>query len=400
MSQRLLFISNGYGEDIIAAHIARTIQSLYPDMTVCAFPTVGGGDFYSTKHIPLAGQGAYLPSEGFVRSLKDFARDVKNGFFIKTLRMGRSLGTISRKFDTLIIVGDPYLLLFSSLCTRVRKSHKIFIGVQQSEWYGTRKPFKQHYSFLERLWMRAFAGRIYVRDHKTMEYLRGKGLRSVFCSGNPMMDCFSIHEKPVFPSDKKIIGILPGSKKEAYENCRFIFEIIYHLSRIERDFIYAIALSPQLDTTKIQRQFGLKPDQCRQLKDDTLYTSYNHPGIGKILISQNAFGDIINESVAVIGMSGTGNEQAAGLGKPVFASWGRGPQITKKFMVAQKRLLGPSLFLFPPDPAAIAHGIIETLSDKALLNTVAENGRIRMSGRGSIRKMAREIVEYMQSIEN
>jgi len=33
-----------------------------------------------------------------------------------------------------------------------------------------------------------------------------------------MMDCFTIREKTVFPSDRRVIGILPGSKKEAYDN--------------------------------------------------------------------------------------------------------------------------------------------------------------------------------------
>jgi len=400
MTARLLFISNGYGEDIIGAHIAQKIHVMYPHLPVAAFPTVGHGDFYDRVGIKLAGRGAELPSEGFVRSLKEFFRDVKNGFLSKTLRMGLSLGNVSKGFDFFIIVGDPYLLFFTSLFTRIKKDKKIFVGVQQSEWYGSRKAFKQHYSAIERLWLRCFAGLIYVRDYKTMEFLRGKGLSSVRCSGNPMMDCFNIHARPVLPVGRRIIGILPGSKQEAYENLTLVFDIITALSVRGQEFTYAIALSPQLDQVKAQHMFGLLPQGTGDLNEEELYTKYRHEKTGnRIIISQKAFGDIINESVAVIGFSGTGNEQAAGLGKPVFASWGSGPQITKKFMKAQKKLLGPSLFLYPPDPEVIAHGIIETLGNKALLKNAAENGRIRMRGRGSIEIMAREIYEYIQSAE-
>jgi len=399
MTARLLFISNGYGEDIIGAYIAKKIHTMYPYLTVAAFPTVGRGAFYVKMGIKSAGRGTELPSEGFVRSLKEFFRDVKNGFFSKTLHMGLSLRNASKGFDFLIIVGDPYLLFFTSLFTRIKKDKKIFVGVQQSEWYGSRKAFKQHYSAIERVWLRRFAGLIYVRDYKTMEFLRGKRLFSVRCSGNPMMDCFNIHERHVLPGGRKIIGILPGSKQEAYENLTLVFDIITALSVKGEEFIYAIALSPQLDAVKIQHMFGLLPLGTEYLNTEELYTIYRYEKTGnRIIISKKAFGDIINESDAVIGLSGTGNEQAAGLGTPVFASWGKGPQITKKFMRAQKKLLGPSLFLYPPDPEMIAQGIIETLGNKALLKNAAENGRMRMRGRGSIEIMAREIYEYIQSV--
>ncbi len=400
MTARLLFISNGYGEDIIGAHIAKKIHSKNPQLTTAAFPTVGSGAFYNKMGIRLVGRGAELPSEGFVRSLGEFIRDVKNGFLSKTLRMGLSLRALSKGFDFLIIIGDPYLLLFTSLFSDMKKGRKIFVGAQQSEWYGSRKPFKQHYSTVERLWLRRFPGLVYVRDNKTMEFLRGKRLPSVRCSGNPMMDCFDIHEKPVFPGDWRIIGILPGSKQEAYDNLTLVFDIITVLSLRGEIFIYAIALSPQLEQAKIRRMFGLLPQDAARRDEEELYTLYHHTKSGSsVIISQKIFGDIIKESVAVIGLSGTGNEQAAGLGKPVFASWGEGPQITKKFMTAQKKLLGPSLFLYPPEPEAIAQGITATLGNKALLKNVAENGMMRIRGRGSIEIMAREIIEYIQSAE-
>jgi len=43
-------------------------------------------------------------------------------------------------------------------------------------------------------------------------------------------------------------------------------------------------------------------------------------------------------------MAGTAAEQAIGLGKPVIPIEGKGPQFTKSFAEAQRRLLGKYVF--------------------------------------------------------
>ncbi|MGQ9615788.1 MAG: lipid-A-disaccharide synthase-related protein [Spirochaetota bacterium] len=399
MKPSFLFISNGYGEDTIAAHIGKRMLDIRLSQTIKAFPTVGSGKYYSTIGISLAGEGICLPSEGFVRSLKDFLKDLRHGFIQKNCRLGHTLGKVSKPFDFLIIVGDPYLLLYTSFFTKHPPQRRVFIGVQQSEWYGSRKPFKQHYSFIERRWMKHLAGLIYVRDEKTMDFLRSKGLNHVHCEGNPMMDCFSISKQKVLSHNRRLIGILPGSKQESYENMTVIFNTIKNLSLMGGHFNYAIALSPQLDESIVVTRFGLRFRYSRRRDGKHLYTSYELPGtVGEIFISKHLFGDIINESIAVIGVSGTGNEQAAGLGKPVFGFWGKGPQITEKFMKAQKKLLGKSLILLPPEPGRIAATIIQTLSDKFLLKEIEENGKIRMCGRGSIERIVSGIESYIKRV--
>ena len=44
---RLLFISNGYGEDNVAAHLAGTFSARLPGAVIRGFPTVGKGSFYT-----------------------------------------------------------------------------------------------------------------------------------------------------------------------------------------------------------------------------------------------------------------------------------------------------------------------------------------------------------------
>ncbi len=394
---KFLFISNGYGEDNVSAHIARVFPQYFPGCTVNGFPTVGGGKFYTDSGIELAGRGPNFPSEGFVRSFRDLFNDILNGFFHKTLKLGMSLRKASSHSDYLVLTGDPYLLLLNGIYTKKPKANRIFVGVQQSEWYGSKKAFKQHYSTVERQWLKRFAGLVFVRDQKTARYLASKGLENVKCTGNPMMDCFSLSEGPRFPVKRTLVGILPGSKKEAYGNLQVAFHIVRKLAEKDLLLLFAVALSPNLDREKVVHGFHLRqvPKTEEILIRDAL--QYELPrSTAEIVISQTSFGDIINESRAVIGLSGTGNEQAAGLGKPVFAFWGKGPQMTEKFLVAQKRLLGLSLQIGPPDPERIAWSILDTLKDGFLLKKIEENGKIRMAGRGSIKLMAEEIRRYVE----
>ncbi len=398
----ILLISNGYGEDTVAANIGSKLKLINPSFHIAAFPTVGTGKFYLTKNIPIAGYGPELPSEGFVRSIKDFIKDVLHGFFKETIKMGLDLKRVSQNFDYMIIAGDPYILLFTSIFSKKSKEKKIFIGLQQSEWYGSKKPFKEHYSYLERLWLKWFAGIIFTRDKITRDFLLSKGLNNVFSYGNPMMDCFSIHKDKIFPSDRTLIGILPGSKQEAYDNIQKIFEVIEILDQALKDAIFAFAISPNLDIDKIMKLCNLQEDYKPSLqlnrKEGILYLKHQNIN-GQIILSKEIFGNIISEAKAIIGLSGTANEQAVGMGKPVFSFWGKGPQITKKFLDAQKRLLGQSLFAMPPEPRLVAKKIIEVLKDKELLKSIEENGKIRMEGRGSIDKIVNKIYQYITSIE-
>ncbi len=393
---RFLLVSNGYGEDNVSAHIAGTLPEYFPDCTVRGFPTVGGGKFYTDSGIELVGKGPDLPSEGFVRSFRDLIHDIRNGFFHKTLGLGLSLRKAAPHFDFLILTGDPYLLLLNGIFTKTPSTNRIFVGVQQSEWYESRKAFKQHYSAVERRWMKKFAGLTFVRDRKTAHYLIAKGLENVKCTGNPMMDCFALSRDPVFPPGRTIVGILPGSKKEAYENLHVVFRIVRRLAEEEPRMLFSVALSPNLELRKVVDDFRLR--EVQKSKQIRIRECRQYELLGsaaQIVISQSSFGDIINESNAVIGLSGTGNEQAAGLGKPVFAFWGKGPQMTEKFLVAQKRLLGISLQIGPPDPERIATRITETLRDSILCKKIEKNGKMRMAGRGSIRLMVEEIQRYV-----
>ena len=92
---------------------------------------------------------------------------------------------------------------------------------------------------------------------------------------------------------------------------------------------------------------------------------------------------------AGLGTSGTGNEQAVGLGKPVIAFATKGPQYTKNFAQAQARLLGAGLHLIKnPSTQALAQAIRQ--ADPASARVV---GLERMGGSGGAKRIAEHILE-------
>jgi len=64
----------------------------------------------------------------------------------------------------------------------------------------------------------------------------------------------------------------------------------------------------------------------------------------EVNIYWNNFDKILLKSSCCISMAGTAAEQAIGLGKPVIQIEGKGPQFTKSFAEAQRRLLGEYVF--------------------------------------------------------
>ena len=64
----------------------------------------------------------------------------------------------------------------------------------------------------------------------------------------------------------------------------------------------------------------------------------------EVNIYWNNFDKILLKSKCCISMARTAAEQAIGLGKPVIQIEGKGPQFTKTFAEAQRRLLGKYVF--------------------------------------------------------
>jgi uncharacterized protein (TIGR03492 family) len=88
--------------------------------------------------------------------------------------------------------------------------------------------------------------------------------------------------------------------------------------------------------------------------------------------------------------AGTATEQFVGLGKPVIAIPGQGPQFTRAFAQRQTRLLGESVTLVA-DPEAVGKVAIEILADPQRRLAIQANGKTRLGTAGAAERIARHL---------
>jgi uncharacterized protein (TIGR03492 family) len=107
------------------------------------------------------------------------------------------------------------------------------------------------------------------------------------------------------------------------------------------------------------------------------------------VLTKVSFDDLLARSSLVVGLSGTGNEQAAGCGLPLVSFYGRGSQYNARFAEAQKELLGEALILVRSRfPALIAAAIWQVLGDPDKIKQMGEIGRQRMGQGGAAVRIA------------
>jgi uncharacterized protein (TIGR03492 family) len=135
----ILCISNGHGEDLIAARICIELKKL--GFSAIALPMVGMGHAFRKANIPIAEQYTQaMPSGGFVRlDNRQLARDVKSGLVGLTRTQ---LGFVwqwsrdRRQGKRLVLaVGDIVPLLFAWLPAKFGGCNFAFVATAKSEYY-------------------------------------------------------------------------------------------------------------------------------------------------------------------------------------------------------------------------------------------------------------------------
>jgi hypothetical protein len=357
--KRILFITNGHGEDLVAATI---IKKLPVKINISVLPIVGDGKVFESLDVHILGPKKKLPSGGFsLRNLWFLLKDLYAGLGGNTLKQIMILRRLKTKFSLVIGIGDIVPIIGAMFI----EAPFIFIGVNKSHYY---KSFGSRYTPWEKLLLEKKALKVFVRDKVTEEDLRNHGLLKVpsaSYAGNPLMDCLTLSPSKMERGFKGLrIGFLPGTREDAKLNLEDFKKVVEEIIKmknadIELDFLIATALQ------EIPEYMKNKP-----------------------------FGEVITESDLIIGLSGTGNEQAAGLGKPVVAFFGRGSQYNKKFALAQKELLGEALLLVKDrHPISIAACVWQLLRQPQKMEHLAAIGRERMGSKGAVEKIVDFILQ-------
>ncbi|MEL7504487.1 MAG: lipid-A-disaccharide synthase-related protein [Cyanobacteria bacterium J06554_6] len=396
---RLLTISNGHGEDVIAAKILQALQRLSPASHLVGLPLVGEGARYTRLGIDIVGPIQAMPSGGFIyMDGRELWRDVRGGLLGLTGRQLQAVRQWRQGGGAVLAVGDIVPLIFGWLSGCPYS----FVGTAKSDYYvrdeagayRRRQSSSQHPATFYDPWdhwlmRRPACQGVFPRDRLTALALQRRQIRAID-AGNPMMDGFEI------PTEREVVAavegdlsvlLLPGSRvPEAYANWGKILTAVPSIIEAYPSGQFLVAAAPALDATVMGRHLseqGWQPvgPGCYQLSRATL------------TISASKFVAFAQQAAVAIAMAGTATEQFVGLGKPAITLPGSGPQFTPAFARAQTRLLGASVTLIDR-PETAGQILTAILSDPERRTQIYRNGRRRMGDPGAAERIAIQLLKW------
>lgn len=386
----VLFLSNGHAEDLITSTVIEKFSQKCFSWEIRALPLVGEGRAYDEIGIKVLGPRRMMPSGGFL-GFKPLwlARDLASGW-LGVLREQIDILRKQRAVTRLVVcVGDIFVVILSVFFL---KKPIVFLPTAKSDYA---RLYKDHY-LIEKWLMKWFCQLVLPRDELTTFSLQDFGINAVY-AGNVMMDCLKTTDEDFGIEDNKhIVGILPGSKEEAYKNLPIILDAVKRISRksfLSRKVDFLLALAASLSLEKLgevvssSRDWILKGSASEERKRGIVAYLVSSPGI-RIKIVRGRFADVLNSSEVIIGLSGMGNEQAVGLGKPVVSFPTEGPQITKKFLRIQQLILGEAISIVEPKAEAVAEEVSAILSHPEKKEEALRVGKKRMGGPGVAAQVA------------
>jgi uncharacterized protein (TIGR03492 family) len=421
---RILCLSNGHGEDVIALRILRQLQQDPRCPELAVLPLVGEGEAYrGLKDVPVIGPVKQMPSGGFVyMDGRQLWKDMQGGLLQLTWAQIQTVRAWAKQGDAVLAVGDIVPLLFAWMSGLPYA----FVGTAKSEyylrdeagWLPRRTWFERFESFWGSVylpWERWLMGHprckaVFPRDSLTAKTLQQFAIPA-FDLGNPMMD--DLGETPAIFYDPDaelketrrslVITLLPGSRDpEAYRNWQTMMPAVRGICErlIERRPVFLAAIAPGLNRDLLCQAL-LTYGWSQAETTETLFSLTRDPaaltfqqGNATLILSQQGFVECLQSSDIAVAMAGTATEQFIGLGKPAVAIPGHGPQFTPAFAEAQSRLLGPSLTLVE-QPDQVAGAIFQIFRDPDRLQLIEKNGRHRMGKPGAAGRIASCLLERL-----
>lgn len=364
--KKILFITNGHGEDLVAANIIRELPHNKLDIEV--MPVVGNGDIFRSLNVKVIGPKNLLPGGGFgLRNYGYLLKDIFAGLINNTYGQIKTLLNNKYEYSLVIGVGDAVPIVYSILTG----CKFIVVGVNKSEYY---RKLAFNYIWAEKALLKKYCRQLLARDEHTASSLRSFGINAIY-AGNPMMDLVKkgTRGKGKGIRKGKTIGFLPGTREDAYKNIEDLFKIAWQIRKLDKKVKFILSLAPTLDKKRFDR----------------IKKPFHIP------ISRD-FSRVLDRSNIIIGLSGTANEQAAGLGIPVIAFPGRGAQFNSRFAHGQKELLGNSILLLPRRSQLIAGEALRLINDKKRAKRMDKAGKKRMGRSGASRRIAQMILKEIR----
>lgn len=402
-SKRVLFLSNGHGEDLNACEVLKELKNRYPSVEVAAMPIVGEGNSYRSQNVEIVAPTRNLPSGGFVYMDRfKLLADLQAGLLNLVWEQLRAIRAYSHNCDLIFAAGDVVVLLAASM---TRCPYVSFL-VSSSAFYEGRMKLP----LLANLLLRSPQCRqIFTRDRFTAEQMQKQGMSKTQFAGYPIMDVLVATGKDLgLAAHTHTISLLSGSRlPEACKNMAILLDLAIEIAH---EFAITPSHPVQFRAAVVPKLMKIGVNGKTPLQEVAIQQGWQCSSNGKlyhtqsnvaIICTSDAFADILQQSDLVVGMAGTAIEQAVGLGKPVIQIPGGGPQFTYRFAEAQMRLLGLSVQTIGTQPAdhqtllTAAQQIKRTLADRSYLQQCIQNGIERVGKPGGSAQMADYLAELL-----
>lgn len=385
MNRTLLFVSNGNGEDDIACKVIDALHATGHAPRIEAWPMVGHGRAYADRGVPVVGVQNTLPSEGFgTLSLKLFAKDLKAGFIGTHLAQARFAKAMRGRYPLMVAVGD-IVPLAAGYLSRTPMAH---ISCAKSAYYGG----SDGHTGTERWLMRSRCLGVFPRDGLTAQRLEANRVPNTYL-GNPMMDGLAPTDPARFGSGA--IVMLAGSRKDATENAAFLLAAA---AKGAPDLRYLFPCHPSVDLTRLadMAKGWTRADWDRPLTGPHL--CLQSASGAKALLMGGAFADMLHSGRLAVGMAGTANEQALGLGLPLIVVPGAGNQ-GPAYVKMKMHWVGEAGIAVARDAGAVSGAIAALLADPPRAAVMAAAGQARMGKPGASAAIAARLLTLLEQAQ-
>ncbi|MVA96819.1 hypothetical protein GN330_06100 [Nitratireductor sp. CAU 1489] len=393
----VLFLGNGHGEDTIAVKVLKQLRAQAgPDaLAIEAWPMVGAGNAFRKAGVPVVGALNTLPSEGF--ATLDWSmmwRDLQAGWIATHWRQVRAARAMAGRYRVMVAVGDIVPIAAAVLA----RTPFYFVGSAKSSYYDA----LHGYTGLEKRLLRRHCLTTFPRDAFTVSELERARVPTLYL-GNPMMDELDVSGRGLGVADKTtVVAMLPGSRADATENLLDLLEAAASVAPGVDPLCFAFALHPDADLEATRRLIAEDPRAAawRPSADAAQGGSgpifYRGPAASSAMLATDAFADILHRATLAVGMAGTANEQAIGLGLPLITVPGSGSQ-GEKYVRMKIEYFGPAAVAAARRPEAIAGAVSRLLADPQARARMQAAGRERMGEPGASRAIAGHILAGLAS---
>jgi uncharacterized protein (TIGR03492 family) len=363
--RRLLFISNGIGEDSIGAEIIRRLPG---ELQAEAYPTLGPGRHYEGV-CPIVGPRAQLASEGSRIRRGTVASDIATGG-LATIPPGLAfMRRASKAYDHVVVIGD-FIGVLGCWLSGIR-------GITYLDVYktGCGRP----YAAPERWIIARTCRRVFSRSQTLADSLAADGI-DARAAGNVMMDTITSTDYDAAARRRRPLAaaLLPGSREQTADNLALQ---VAALRLVPEELLpdLFLGLAGGVDPAGLAGAAGMvwTPSAAGGADAGSL-----SDGRLTIHLARGGAGNIVAAADLVLSQAGTATIQALGMARPVVTFVRSGDR--RKRFEEENRLFGEARLLVEADAAALAAAIGRLLADPAELARLGAAGHQRIGGPGAI----------------